>query len=112
MGGSDASEIDDRCTVVTRKDRPLVAADDADPSTGRERLSCRQAPEEGSWAPMLMKLSGRTSVCSLTKYVRASDARASRPRICPQPARRCGRRRCARRPPLGLRRRVDQDGLR
>jgi integrase/recombinase XerC/integrase/recombinase XerD len=89
--------------LTDRKARPSVARNDIDPSTGRGRLSYRRAAElfethterfddgpytlhqlrhsrlthaaeEGASTPVLMKLSGHTSVRSLAKYARVSDA--------------------------------------
>lgn len=88
--------------LTDRKARPSVAAGDVDPSTGRARLSYRRAAElfeshtavfgggpytlhqlrhsrlthaaeDGASTPVLMKLSGHTSVRSLVKYARVSD---------------------------------------
>ncbi|WP_406276670.1 site-specific integrase [Nocardia sp. NBC_00881] len=88
--------------VTDRKARPSVASNDLDPVTGRARLSYRRAAElfethtshyddgpytlhqwrhsrlthaaeDGASTPMLMKLSGHTSVRSLAKYARVSD---------------------------------------
>ncbi|WP_446222382.1 tyrosine-type recombinase/integrase [Nocardia sp. IBHARD005] len=88
--------------LTDRKARPSVAANDVDPSTGRARLSYRRAAElfeehtavfdggpytlhqlrhsrlthaaeDGASTPVLMKLSGHTSVRSLAKYARVSD---------------------------------------
>lgn len=88
--------------VTDRKARPSVAAGDIDPVTGRARLSYRRAAElfethtsgyddgpytlhqlrhsrlthaaeDGASTPVLMKLSGHTSVRSLAKYARVSD---------------------------------------
>ncbi|WP_232330420.1 tyrosine-type recombinase/integrase [Nocardia fusca] len=88
--------------LTDRKARPSVAVNDIDPSTGRARLSYRRAAElfedhtslfdggpytlhqlrhsrlthaaeDGASTPVLMKLSGHTSVRSLAKYARVSD---------------------------------------
>jgi integrase/recombinase XerC/integrase/recombinase XerD len=88
--------------LTARKARPSVATTDLDPSTGRARLSYRRAAElfeahtagfgdgpytlhqlrhsrlthaaeGGASTPVLMKLSGHTSVRSLAKYARVSD---------------------------------------
>jgi integrase/recombinase XerC/integrase/recombinase XerD len=88
--------------VTDRKARPSVAKSDVDPSTRRGRLSYRRAAElfeahtdhyddgpytlhqlrhsrlthvaeDGASTPVLMKLSGHTSVRSLAKYARVSD---------------------------------------
>ncbi|NKY31420.1 site-specific integrase [Nocardia gamkensis] len=88
--------------LTDRKARPSVAVNDIDPTTGRARLSYRRAAElfeehtavfdggpytlhqlrhsrlthaaeEGASTPVLMKLSGHTSVRSLAKYARVSD---------------------------------------
>lgn len=88
--------------LTDRKARPSVARDDVDPTTLRARLSYRRAAElfdmhtdrfsdgpytlhqlrhsrlthaaeEGASTPVLMKLSGQTSVRSLAKYARVSD---------------------------------------
>ncbi|BAD60715.1 site-specific integrase [Nocardia sp. FDAARGOS_372] len=88
--------------LTDRKARPSVAVNDVDPSTGRARLSYRRAAElfeshtlafddgpytlhqlrhsrlthaaeDGASTPVLMKLSGHTSVRSLVKYARVSD---------------------------------------
>jgi integrase/recombinase XerC/integrase/recombinase XerD len=88
--------------LTDRNARPSVAKDDVDPSTLRGRLSYRRAAElfemhtdryddgpytlhqlrhsrlthaaeEGASTPMLMKLSGHTSVRSLARYARVSD---------------------------------------
>ncbi|MGY2093373.1 tyrosine-type recombinase/integrase [Nocardia gipuzkoensis] len=88
--------------LTDRKARPSVASNDVDPTTGRGRLSYRRAAElfeahtarydggpytlhqlrhsrlthaaeEGASTPVLMKLSGHTSVRSLAKYARVSD---------------------------------------
>ncbi len=88
--------------LTDRKARPSVASDDVDPTTLRARLSYRRAAElfdmhtdrfsdgpytlhqlrhsrlthaaeEGASTPVLMKLSGHTSVRSLAKYARVSD---------------------------------------
>lgn len=88
--------------LTDRKARPSVAKTDVDPSTLRGRLSYRRAAElfeihtadyddgpytlhqlrhsrlthaaeEGASTPVLMKLSGHTSVRSLAKYARVSD---------------------------------------
>ncbi|MEU7631109.1 tyrosine-type recombinase/integrase [Nocardia sp. NPDC049220] len=85
-----------------RKARPSVACNDIDPTTRRARLSYRPAGElleahtarydagprtqhrlrhsrlthaagEGASTPVLMRLSGHTSVRSLAKYARVSD---------------------------------------
>ncbi|MBF6302858.1 site-specific integrase [Nocardia amamiensis] len=87
--------------LTDRKAKPSVAVDDVDPSTGRARLSYRRAAtllekhtaqmtrgpftlhqlrhsrlthaaESGASTPMLMALSGHTSVRSLTKYAKVS----------------------------------------
>ncbi|MGS2811043.1 tyrosine-type recombinase/integrase [Nocardia sp. MW-W600-9] len=88
--------------LTDRKARPSVAVNDVDPVTGRARLSYRRAAElfdehttafdggpytlhqlrhsrlthaaeDGASTPVLMKLSGHTSVRSLAKYARVSD---------------------------------------
>ncbi|GGN81443.1 tyrosine-type recombinase/integrase [Nocardia rhizosphaerihabitans] len=88
--------------LTDRRARPSVAGNDVDPSTGRARLSYRRAAElfedhtsgfaggpytlhqlrhsrlthaaeDGASTPVLMKLSGHTSVRSLAKYARVSD---------------------------------------
>lgn len=88
--------------LTDRKARPSVAKADVDPSTLRGRLSYRRAAElfeahtvgyndgpytlhqlrhsrlthvaeDGASTPVLMKLSGHTSVRSLAKYARVSD---------------------------------------
>lgn len=88
--------------LTDRKARPSVAVSDIDPATKRARLSYRRAAElfethtagyvdgpytlhqlrhsrlthaaeEGASTPVLMKLSGHTSVRSLAKYARVSD---------------------------------------
>ena len=88
--------------LTDRKARPTVAVNDIDLATGRARLSYRRAAElfethtadyddgpytlhqlrhsrlthaaeEGASTPVLMKLSGHTSVRSLAKYARVSD---------------------------------------
>ncbi|BDU06643.1 tyrosine-type recombinase/integrase [Nocardia cyriacigeorgica] len=88
--------------LTDRKARPSVASNDVDPTTGRARLSYRRAAElfeihtsgyddgpytlhqwrhsrlthaaeDGASTPVLMKLSGHTSVRSLAKYARVSD---------------------------------------
>jgi integrase len=88
--------------LTDRKARPAVAKNDVDPATGRARLSYRRAAElfeahterfddgpytlhrlrhsrlthaaeEGASTPVLMKLSGHTSVRSLAKYAKVSD---------------------------------------
>ncbi|MGO4648080.1 tyrosine-type recombinase/integrase [Nocardia sp. 2YAB30] len=88
--------------LTDRKAWPSVAVDDVDPSMGKARLSCRNAAElfedhtgvlvdgpytlhqlrhswlphaaeEGASPPVLMKLSGHTSVRSLAEYARVSD---------------------------------------
>jgi len=88
--------------LTDRKARPSVAKSDVDPSTQRGRLSYRRAAElfeahtdhyddgpctlhqlrhsrlthaaeDGASTPVLMKLSGHTSVRSLAKYARVSD---------------------------------------
>ncbi|MCX4099246.1 tyrosine-type recombinase/integrase [Nocardia sp. alder85J] len=88
--------------LTDRKARPSVAKNDIDPSTGRARISYRRAAElfeahtdhyddgpytlhqlrhsrlthaaeKGASTPVLMKLSGHTSVRSLAKYARVSD---------------------------------------
>ena len=87
--------------LTHRKARPSVATLDVDPTTGRARLSYRRAAElfdshtasidggaftlhqlrhsalthaaeDGASTPMLMKMSGHTSVRSLDKYARPS----------------------------------------
>ncbi|MFD3508542.1 tyrosine-type recombinase/integrase [Nocardia sp. NPDC058666] len=89
--------------LTDRKARPSVATNDIDLSTGRGRLSYRRAAElfeahtqhfgdgpytlhqfrhsrlthaaeDGASTPVLMKLSGHSSVRSLAKYARVSDA--------------------------------------
>ncbi|MEU4343981.1 site-specific integrase [Nocardia sp. NPDC023852] len=88
--------------LTDRKARPSVATNGIDPGTGRARLSYRRAAElfeahtagytggpytlhqlhhsrlmhaaeDGASTPVLMKLSGHTSVSSLAKYARVSD---------------------------------------
>ncbi|WP_245669096.1 site-specific integrase [Nocardia speluncae] len=88
--------------LTDRRARSSPARNDIDPSTGRNRLSYRRAAElfethterygdgpytlhqlrhsrlthaaeEGASTPVLMKLSGHTSVRSLAKYARVSD---------------------------------------
>jgi integrase len=88
--------------LTDRMARLSVARDDVDPTTGRARLSYRRAAElfeahtdhyddgpytlhqlrhsrlthsaeDGASTPVLMKLSGHTSVRSLAKYARVSD---------------------------------------
>lgn len=89
--------------LIDRNARPPVARNDVDRATGRARLSYRRraaelfeahtecfddgpytlrqlrhsrlthAAEEGASTPVLMKLSGHTSVRSLAKYARVSD---------------------------------------
>ncbi|WP_406276861.1 site-specific integrase [Nocardia sp. NBC_00881] len=88
--------------LTDRKARPSVATNDVDPATLRGRLSYRRAAElfeihtadydngpytlhqlrhsrlthaaeDGASTPVLMKLSGHTSVRSLAKYARVSD---------------------------------------
>lgn len=88
--------------LTDRKARPTVAHNDIDPATGRARLSYRRAAElftehaavfdggpytlhqlrhsrlthaaeDGASTPVLMKLSGHSSVRSLAKYARVSD---------------------------------------
>jgi site-specific recombinase XerD len=88
--------------LTDRKARPSVAKNDVDPSTERARLSYRRAAElfeahtehyddgpytlhqlrhsrlthaaeNGASTPVLMKLSGHTSVRSLAKYAKVSD---------------------------------------
>lgn len=88
--------------LTDRKARPSVAVNDIDPTSGRARLSYRRAAElfeehtavfdngpctlhqlrhsrlthaaeDGASTPVLMKLSGHTSVRSLVKYARVSD---------------------------------------
>lgn len=88
--------------LTDRKARPSVAKSDVDPTTLRGRVSYRRAAElfeihtadyddgpytlhqlrhsrlthaaeDGASTPMLMKLSGHTSVRSLAKYARVSD---------------------------------------
>jgi integrase/recombinase XerC/integrase/recombinase XerD len=88
--------------LTDRKARPSVAVGNIDPATGRARLSYRRAAElfeshtagfddgpytlhqlrhsrlthaaeDGASTPVLMKLSGHTSVRSLVKYARISD---------------------------------------
>jgi integrase len=88
--------------LTDRMARPSVAKDDVDPTTGRARLPYRRAAElfeahtdhyddgpytlhqlrhsrlthaaeDGASTPVLMKLSGHTSVRSLAKYARVSD---------------------------------------
>ena len=88
--------------LTDRRAKPSVALVDVDPTTGRARLSYRRAAElfethttelddgpytlhqlrhsrlthaaeHGASTPMLMKLSGHTSVRSLAKYARISD---------------------------------------
>ncbi|WP_063042381.1 tyrosine-type recombinase/integrase [Nocardia grenadensis] len=103
--------------LTDRKARPSVAAVDVDPSTERARLSYRRAAElfeehtavfgggpytlhqlrhsrlthaaeEGASTPVLMKLSGHTSVRSLAKYARVSDEGLRRYQADSDPARR------------------------
>jgi integrase len=88
--------------LTDRRAKPSVALVDVDPTTGRARLSYRRAAElfethtaglddgpytlhqlrhsrlthaaeDGASTPILMKLSGHTSVLSLAKYARISD---------------------------------------
>ncbi|WP_253260179.1 tyrosine-type recombinase/integrase [Nocardia farcinica] len=88
--------------LTDRRARPSVAINDVDPATGRARLSYRRAAElfeshtavfgggpytlhqlrhsrlthaaeDGASTPVLMKLSGHTSVRSLVRYARISD---------------------------------------
>ncbi|MGQ4601379.1 tyrosine-type recombinase/integrase [Nocardia sp. R6R-6] len=88
--------------LTDRRARPSVAINDIDPVSGRARLSYRRAAElfethtavfddgpytlhqlrhsrlthaaeDGASTPVLMKLSGHTSVRSLAKYARVSD---------------------------------------
>ncbi|KXF55418.1 hypothetical protein AXA44_37825 [Rhodococcus sp. SC4] len=88
--------------LTDRRAKPSVALVDVDPTTGRGRLSYRRAAElfethttelddgpytlhqlrhsrlthaaeDGASTPILMKLSGHTSVRSLAKYARISD---------------------------------------
>lgn len=88
--------------LTDRRAKPSVALVDVDPTTGRARLSYRRAAElfethttelddgpytlhqlrhsrlthaaeDGASTPILMKLSGHTSVRSLAKYARISD---------------------------------------
>lgn len=108
--------------LTDRRARPSVAGNDIDPSTGRARLSYRRAAElfetyteryddgpytlhqlrhsrlthaaeEGASTPVLMKLSGHTSVRSLAKYARVSDDGLRRYQADSDPAarRRAGR---------------------
>jgi integrase len=102
--------------LTDRKARPSVAHNDVDPSTGRARLSYRRAAElfeahtehydngphtlhqlrhsrlthaaeDGASTPVLMKLSGHTSVRSLAKYAaRVSDERLRRYQADSDPA--------------------------
>jgi integrase len=108
--------------LTDRKARPSVAKTDVDPSTLRARLSYRRAAElfeihtadydegpytlhqlrhsrlthaaeDGASTPVLMKLSGHTSVRSLAKYARVSDEGLVRFQAEQDPAaRRSGRR--------------------
>ncbi|MEU2032625.1 tyrosine-type recombinase/integrase [Nocardia amamiensis] len=88
--------------LTDRRARPSVARNDVDPTTGRARLSYRRAAElfethterfddgpytlhqlqhsrlthaaeDGASTPVLMKLSGHSSVRSLVKYAKVSD---------------------------------------
>jgi integrase/recombinase XerC/integrase/recombinase XerD len=68
--------------LTDRKAKPSVALKDVDPTTQRARLSYRRAAtlfeehttgmKRGPFTPMLMALSGHTSVRSLAKYTRVS----------------------------------------
>ncbi|MGQ4600726.1 tyrosine-type recombinase/integrase [Nocardia sp. R6R-6] len=108
--------------LTDRRARPSVAKNDVDPVTGRARLSYRRAAElfeihtsqydggpytlhqlrhsrlthaaeDGASTPVLMKLSGHTSVRSLAKYARVSDDALRRYQADSDPAarRRSGR---------------------
>ncbi|MEV6134870.1 site-specific integrase [Nocardia sp. NPDC051990] len=108
--------------LTDRKARPAAATNDVDLVTGRARLSYRRAAElfeahterfddgpytlhqlrhsrlthaaeEGASTPVLMKLSGHTSVRSLAKYARVSDEALRRYQADSDPAarRRSGR---------------------
>jgi integrase len=105
--------------LTDRKAKPSVALVDVDPTTGRARLSYRRAAElfdertaeveggpftlhqlrhsasyqfeDGASTPMLMKMSGHVSVCSLGKYARPSAEALARWRAETDPAAR-GRR--------------------
>ncbi|MBF6273163.1 site-specific integrase [Nocardia nova] len=108
--------------LTDRKARPSVATNDVDSVTGRARLSYRRAAElfethtagyddgpytlhqlrhsrlthaaeQGASTPVLMKLSGHTSVRSLAKYARVSDEGLRRYQADSDPA---GRRRSGR----------------
>ena len=101
--------------LTDRRARPSVAALDVDPTTGRARLSYRRAAElfeshtaglvggpftlhqlrhsalthaaeDGASTPMLMKMSGHTSVRSLAKYARPSAEALARWRAQTDPA--------------------------
>jgi len=101
--------------LTHRKARPSVATLDVDPTTGRARLSHRRAAElfdshtagidggsftlhqlrhsalthaaeDGASTPMLMKMSGHTSVRSLAKYARPSAEALARWRAQTDPA--------------------------
>jgi integrase/recombinase XerC/integrase/recombinase XerD len=101
--------------LTHRKAKPSVAVNDVDPSTGRARLSYRRAAElfgehtatlaggpftlhqlrhsalthaaqDGASAPMLMRMSGHTSVRSLAQYARPAAATLARWRAQTDPA--------------------------
>ncbi|WP_239476518.1 tyrosine-type recombinase/integrase [Nocardia arizonensis] len=105
--------------LTDRRAKPSVALDDIDPSTDRGRLSYRRAAtvfeehtaqmtrgpftlhqlrhsrlthaaEQGASTPMLMTLSGRTSVRSLTKYAKVSAEALGRWQARTDPATRRG----------------------
>jgi len=104
-----------RLFLTDRKARPSVSTLDVDPTTGRARLSYRRAAElfdshtagldggpftlhqlrhsalthaaeDGASTPMLMKMSGHTSVRSLAKYARPSAEALARWRAQTDPA--------------------------
>jgi integrase/recombinase XerC/integrase/recombinase XerD len=101
--------------LTDRKAKPSVAPVDVDPTTGRARLSYRRAAElfgestamltdgpftlhqlrhsalthaaeDGASTPMLMKLSGHTSMRSVAKYARPSVSTLARWRARTDPA--------------------------
>ena len=101
--------------LTDRKAKPSVASVDVDPTTGRARLSYRRAAElfgestamltdgpftlhqlrhsalthaaeDGASTPMLMKLSGHTSMRSVAKYARPSVSTLARWRARTDPA--------------------------
>ena len=101
--------------LTDRRARPSVATLDVDPTTGRARLSYRRAAElfdfrtaalvggpftlhqlrhsalthaaeDGASTPMLMKMSGHTSVRSLARYARPSAEALARWRAQTDPA--------------------------